>query len=180
MSEPTANYISLSATERFKSQAWKVWTIGLAVVALWLGAIVGVPLAKANGFVTISSPLYYFFSFICHQIPERSFHIAGEQFAVCSRCFGVYFGLLFGFAIYPLWRNIDEIEPIPRFWLFLSLIPMSIDWTLTFFGIWENTQLSRLITGTIVGIACSTFIVPALVEITRNFTYRRRISTQSR
>ena len=163
-----------------RKQAIRVWMIGLLVVFAWVLLIVGAPLLKANGLVAVSSPLYYFFSFLCHQIPDRSLHIAGEPFAVCSRCFGVYFGLLFGFAIYLLWRNIGDIEPLSKFWLFLSLIPISIDWSLTFFGIWENTHLSRFLTGMIVGVACSTFIVPALVEITRNFTCQKRISTQSR
>lgn len=174
------NYESPSLAGVMKRQAWKVWTIGLAVVLLWAFAIVAAPLGKLNGLTTISSPLYHFFGFICHQISVRSFHIEGEQFAVCSRCFGVYFGLLFGFAIYPLWRNIAEIEPLPRFWLFLSLIPISVDWSLTIFGIWENTHLSRFITGLILGVACATYIVPAIVEITRNLSNRRRISTQSR
>ena len=163
-----------------RKQAIRVWMIGLLVVFAWVLLIVGAPLLKANGLVAVSSPLYYFFSFLCHQIPDRSLHIAGEPFAVCSRCFGVYFGLLFGFAIYLLWRNIGDIEPLSKFWLFLSLIPISIDWSLTFFVIWENTHLSRFLTGMIVGVACSTFIVPALVEITRNFTCQKRISTQSR
>jgi uncharacterized membrane protein len=167
-------YISADLAARFRRQAWKVWTVGLAVVGVWVFAILLAPLAKAAGLVALSSPIYYFFSFICHQMPERSFHIAGEQFGVCSRCFGVYFGLLFGFAIYPLWRNISEIEPLPRVWLFLSLIPIAIDWSLTMFGIWENTQISRFVTGLILGFACATFIVPALVEITRNLTLRRR------
>ncbi len=147
--------------------------IGLAVVLVWVSLILIAPIARANGFNALSSPLYHFFSFICHQIPERSFHVEGEQFAVCSRCFGVYLGLILGFVIYPLWRNISEIEPLRRFWLFLSLIPISIDWSLTIFGIWENTQLSRLITGLILGFACATFIVPALVEIARNLSRRK-------
>ncbi len=151
----------------------RVWVIGLAVVFVWVSLILVAPIAKANGFAAISSPLYQFFSFICHQQPERSFHVEGEQFAVCSRCFGVYLGLLLGFVIYPLWRNISEIEPLPRFWLFLSLIPVTIDWSLTIFGIWENTQLSRLITGLILGVACAIFIVPALVEIARNLSRRK-------
>jgi hypothetical protein len=50
---------------------------------------------------------------------------------------------------------------------------MAVDWSLTFFGVWENTLLSRFITGLILGVACSTYIVPAVVEITRNFTFRR-------
>jgi len=156
-----------------RKQAMRVWVIGLAVVFVWVSLILVAPIAKANGFAAISSPLYQFFSFICHQQPERSFHVEGEQFAVCSRCFGVYLGLLLGFVIYPLWRNISEIEPLPRFWLFLSLIPVTIDWSLTIFGIWENTQLSRLITGLILGVACAIFIVPALVEIARNLSRRK-------
>jgi Predicted membrane protein len=98
-----------------------------------------------------------------------------KKFGVCSRCFGIYFGLFFGFVIYPLWRRIDEIEPISRIWLFLSLIPIGVDWSLTIFGIWENTFTSRFITGLILGVACATFIVPATVEITRNFKYRSRM-----
>ncbi|MBP6003471.1 MAG: DUF2085 domain-containing protein [Pyrinomonadaceae bacterium] len=174
MAEPIESYIPQTLHESFRRQAWKVWAIGLAIVGIWVLLIVGVPILKAQGLTTLSFPLYHFFSFICHQLPERSFHIGGEPFGVCSRCFGVYFGLFVGFALYPLWRQIDEIEPLARFWLFLSLIPIGIDWTLTIFGIWENTHLSRLVTGLILGIACSTYIVPAIVEITRNFSVRRQ------
>ena len=174
MSISTADYIPIDVAARFHRQAWKVWSIGLSVVFLWVFATVLAPLAKANGLIAVSSPLYHFFGLICHQISERSLHVEGEQFAVCSRCFGVYFGLLFGFAIYPLWRNISEIEPLARVWLFLSLVPITVDWSLTIFGIWENTHLTRFITGLILGVACATFIVPATVEITRNLTYPRR------
>ena len=173
MREAAGMYTPQYLQASMKRQARRVWIIGLVIVFAWVLLIVVLPFLKTNGLDAISSRLYYFFSFICHQIPDRSFHVAGEPFAVCSRCFGVYFGMLLGFAIYPLWRNIDEIEPVSKFWLFLSLVPMTIDWSLTFLGIWENTHLSRFTTGMIVGVACSTFIVPATVEITRNFTYRR-------
>ena len=156
-----------------RKQAIHVWIVGLAVVSVWALLIAAAPVAKANGFTSFSTPLYHFFSFICHQMSDRSFHIEGEQFGVCSRCFGVYFGIFAGFAIYPLWRKIDEIEPLPRFWLFASMIPIGIDWSLTVLGIWENTHLSRFITGLILGFACATYIVPAIVEITRNLTWKR-------
>lgn len=171
--ENTQEYIPVSISARFRRQAWKAWAIGLAVVAVWVFLIILAPLAKANGMTGLSSPLYTFFRFLCHQQSERSFHLLAEQFGVCSRCFGVYFGILLGFAIYPFWRRIDEIEPLSKVWLFLSLIPIGIDWSLTFFGFWENTQLSRFVTGLILGVACATFIVPAIVEITRNLTRRR-------
>ncbi len=157
-----------------RPQAWKAWAGGLAVVAVWVGLILAAPIAKANGLTGVATALYHFFSYVCHQIPERSFHIAGEQFGVCSRCFGVYFGLVAGFLIYPLWRDVDNIAPLPKLWLFLSLLPITIDWSLTVFGIWQNTHLSRFITGLILGIACATYMVPAIVEITRNLLLRKR------
>jgi uncharacterized membrane protein len=171
MAEQAANYISLDVQERFRNQAVNVWIAASAVVAVWVAFIVAAPLISIAG-ISGSSPIYTFFSYICHQIPERSLHLAGHQLAVCSRCFGVYMGLLGGMLLYPLWRPVGEIEPIPRFWLFLALVPISIDWSLTLFGIWENTHASRFITGLILGGACATFIVPALVEIVRNFSYR--------
>lgn len=167
-------YIPQTIAAQFRRQALRVWLVGLGVVLFWLALILAAPIAKADGLTQISDPLYHFFSYICHQIPSRTFFVAGEPFGVCSRCFGVYFGLVFGYAIYPLWRKVDEIEPIAKVWLFASCVPIAIDWALTIFGIWENTFLSRFVTGLILGTACSTYIVPATVEITRNFTWKRR------
>lgn len=174
MTKPAENYIPQHVAATMRKQAVGVWMIGASLVFIWAALIVVAPLAKAYGLSSISASLYSFYHFICHQIPDRSFHIAGEQFGVCSRCSGVYFGLFVGFAIYPLWRRIEDVEPLARFWLFLSMIPIGIDWSLTVFGIWENTQFTRVATGLILGLACATYIVPALVEITRNISHRRR------
>lgn len=166
-------YIPQMVAAQFRRQALRVWIVGLGVVLFWLGLILAAPLAKVEGLTQISAPLYKFFSYICHQIPSRTFFIDGEPFGVCSRCFGVYFGLVFGYLIYPLWRKVDEVEPIGKLWLFASCVPIAIDWALTIFGIWENTFLSRFLTGMVLGTACATFIVPATVEIARNFTWKR-------
>lgn len=174
MTEPARNYIPQDIAKRFHSQALKVWGVTLAIVFVWVFAIILAPAALENGWIAISSPIYTFFSYICHQIPERSLHFEGHPLAVCSRCFGVYLGLFAGLAVYPLWRKIEEVEPLARFWLFLSLVPIGIDWSLSVFGIWENTHLSRFVTGVILGVACATFIVPALVEIKRNISANRR------
>src|SRR5574341_842745 len=40
---------------------------------------------------------------ICHQIGERSFHIAGQQLPLCARCTGIYMGVLTGFTLMTLW-----------------------------------------------------------------------------
>lgn len=179
MNQPIENYISQDFSEKFRRQAWKVWVISLLVVFMWVFAILLAPLAKANGFESLSAPIYAFFGYICHQIESRSFHVENHPFAVCSRCFGVYFGLLVGFLIYPLIRRIDDIEPLARFWLFLAMIPIAIDWSLGMFDIWENTHLSRFLTGLILGAACGVYIVPALVEIFRLLTGKSKVKRLS-
>lgn len=166
MAEAAEKYNPIPLRTALHSQAVRVWTIALCLVLIWLAVIVAPPFLISNGIS--ASPIYKFFGYICHQIPERSFHVLGHQFAVCSRCFGVYFGLFAGVLTYPLWRPIDSVEPLPRFWLVLSMLPISIDWSLGFFEIWENTHVSRFITGAILGTTCAIYIVPALVEIVRN------------
>lgn len=170
MAQAVQEFPALNLDARFRRQAYRVWFVTSLVVLGWVLMIVGAPIAKAAGLTAISDPLYNFFGYICHQISTRSFHVEGEKFAVCARCFGVYFGLFAGIAAYPLWRKVEDVEPLPRFWLFLSLIPIGVDWALGVFGIWENTHLSRLLTGMILGVACAVYIVPALVEITRHLT----------
>ncbi|MGB7068491.1 MAG: DUF2085 domain-containing protein [Pyrinomonadaceae bacterium] len=170
MTEPVENYTPQAARLQLKRHDRVIWLAALAATALWIAAILTAPIAKAAEFQQISGPVYGFFGFICHQIEARSFHISGHHLAVCSRCFGVYIGLLAGFAIYPIWRGLHNIEPLPRFWLILAVFPMAIDFSLTLFGIWENTHASRFITGAVLGFACATFIVPALIEIVRGLT----------
>lgn len=166
------SYISLEEGHHLRRQASRVWGGALAVVLIWVFAIVTPPVLSATGEAGAAAPFYDFFSFLCHQMPARSFHLLEHQFAVCSRCFGVYFGLLAGLVAYPILRGVDNIEPLPRFWLFASMVPIGIDWSLGVFGIWDNNHASRFITGSILGFACAVYIVPALVEIGRNLSRR--------
>lgn len=172
---PIENYNPQNLAPSMRRQAWLVWGGALFFALLWVGAIVLAPAARAGGWESVAEPFYRFFGFICHQIPSRSLSFDEHRLAVCSRCFGVYFGLFAGFAVYPLFRRIDAIEPLPRFWLLLAMIPISVDWTLGVFGIWENTHLSRFLTGAILGIACAVFIAPALVEIFRILSRKKRV-----
>lgn len=157
-----------------KRQAVWVWGGVLVFSLIWVAAIVLAPVFDDNGIKSISQPIYKFFSFMCHQISSRSFHYDDHQFAVCARCFGFYSGFLLGFIVYPFVRELNNTDSFPRFWLFLAMIPMGIDFSLTFFGIWENTHLSRTITGLILGFACAFFIIPALVEISYFISLRKR------
>jgi len=68
---------------------------------VWAACIVGAPLLAA-----VSGPLsgaaYVFGSIICHQLPDRSFHLAGVQLPVCARCTGLYLGAAVGLAAWTV------------------------------------------------------------------------------
>jgi uncharacterized membrane protein len=159
------NYIPQSDISKLRKNTRLVWSIFTFIVFVWVFLIVSAPIFEASSIKSISQPTYRFFSFICHQINNRSFHYREFPFAVCARCFGVYLGFFIGLIVYPLCRKIENSEPFPRIWLFLAMIPMGVDFALGFFNIWENTHLSRLITGGILGFACAVFIVPAIADI---------------
>ena len=73
---------------------WLASGVALLAVA-WLLLIVAAPVL----WVPVAGVVYAAGSFICHQLPERSFHLQGAQLPVCARCFGLYCGGAFGSVI---------------------------------------------------------------------------------
>jgi Predicted membrane protein (DUF2085) len=66
---------------------------GVALLAAaWLLLIVAAPVL----WIPVAGVMYAAGSFICHQLPERSFHFQGAQLPVCARCLGLYCGGAFG------------------------------------------------------------------------------------
>lgn len=179
MPETIENYVSQIAVGKSRRQAHFVWAGFSFFIAFCVFLIVFAPIARANDLTFAANPIYKFCSFICHQIPARSFFIEQQPLAVCARCFGIYCGLLGGFLLYPFLRSLENIDSFPRVWLFAAMIPMAVDWSLDFFDIWKNTHWSRLATGLILGAACAFYIVPALIEIIKLLTARRQIKRLS-
>src|SRR5260370_37403152 len=101
------------------------------------------PWAVASNHNLIALTIYRAFSNICHQIPERSFFIAGHQFAVCARCTGLYAGFTVATLCYPLVRSLRRTDTPQRKWLFVSAAPLAVDFSLSLFGFSEKTPLSR-------------------------------------
>lgn len=173
MAVEAESYIPHELAERLAKQAKNVWQVALLLVLIWPATIVGAPLLVSLGLDAAALPIYKFFSVLCHQQSERSFHLVGYPFAVCARCFGVYFGLFLGFLFYPMFKRPNDVTPPRRIWLVMAIIPIGIDWTLGMFHILENTHTSRVITGLILGAACSIYLIPGFIEIARNRTLKR-------
>jgi uncharacterized membrane protein len=148
------------------SLAFGVWVFVSLIALAIIVAIVGAPLALANGHSTLAEDIYKTFSFLCHQLPDRSFHLAGHQFAVCSRCTGLYVGFALTTLAYPLIRPIRTTTTPALIWLILATVPLLVDFSLGYFNLWANTQASRFITGALLSSVAVFYIIPGLVEIT--------------
>ncbi len=136
------------------------WIAGAILLPLSAGAQAG----DSNG-LTISSLIHYTYGRVCHQIAERSFHIHGQPVAVCARCLGIYVGYLAGLVVYPFARSIGRADAPPRLWFLLASIPVTIDFFGGYFGVFENTLVSRAVTGMIVGAAGAFYTLPGLVSM---------------
>jgi uncharacterized membrane protein len=142
-----------------------MWLVAAAGSLALLSLIIGAPLALSAGHPFWGLTIYRSFSYVCHQIPERSFFIAGHQFAVCARCTGLYAGFAVATIFYPLVRSLRRISAPPRKWLFIAAAPLAADFTVGFLGIWENTHSSRFITGALLGSVSVFYVIPGLMDL---------------
>src|SRR6266436_8870307 len=157
---------------RANRKAIAVWSGTCAIALAILGLIVAAPIAQAYGHPAIASSIYKTFSLVCHQIPERSFHLAGHQFAVCSRCTGLYAGFAVAALVYPLARSLQRTDTPSRLWLMLATLPLVIDFGLGYFSIWENTHLSRFLTGALLSSVAVFYIMPGLIDLCSAIVHR--------
>ncbi len=107
-------------------------------------------------------PMTVFHAF-CHQLADRSPHVDGVQLAVCWRCLGVYTGLVGGALLLPLVGRGDAWINRNAKWLLLgALVMMGVDWAGPFLGYWDNTWLSRVATGLLLGAVAGYLFARAL------------------
>jgi len=161
---------AIGGSDNQSAQAWIVWAAVAAIAVAIVGFIIAAPVARATGYTAFASAIYKTFSYVCHQMPERSFHLGRYKFGVCSRCTGVYSGLALATLVYPLTRSLKRPDTPSILWLILSAVPLAIDFSLGYFGIWHNTHLSRFITGALLGSVAVFYIVPGLIELAASVT----------
>jgi uncharacterized membrane protein len=141
------------------------WVLSATIIWFLLVQVIVAPLAAASGHSDLALGIYRAFGAVCHQLPDRSYFIAGHKLAVCSRCTGLYFGFGLTLLAYPLIRSLRSTQLPARRWLILAAVPLAIDFSLTFFGFWENTHTSRLLTGALLGSVAVFYVMPGLMEL---------------
>jgi uncharacterized membrane protein len=152
------------------------WAVSAATIMVLVALVVVAPLAAAGGHGELAQVIYRAFAVLCHQRPDRSYFIDGHKLAVCSRCTGLYAGFAFTLLLYPLIRSLRTTTTPPPSWLLLAAVPLGIDFSLTFFGIWENTHTSRLLTGALLGSVAVFYVVPGLMDLSLRPLYTSKPS----
>ncbi|HYY58680.1 MAG TPA: DUF2085 domain-containing protein [Pyrinomonadaceae bacterium] len=178
MFAPANSYVPQYAAAAAASRgALAVWAMVAGAALCLVGLIVGAPLLLAHGHASAATTIYEIFGKVCHQLPERSFQVEGHQFAVCSRCTGLYAGFALSVLLYPLSRSLKRIDTPRRLWLLLATVPLLVDWSLGFFDIWANTHLSRFLTGGLFGAVAAIYVVPGLIDL--GLSVWRRLGARS-
>jgi uncharacterized membrane protein len=128
---------------------------------LWIVLVLTAPVAALGGAASLLT--YLFGSFICHQRPERSFHLGVAQLPVCARCFGLYAGALMGVMIAGLKPCASNAEGSTRWWwnslsglrtlLVVTAVPTAVTWTSEMLGLWAPGNATRFVAALPLGVA---------------------------
>ncbi|MCK6629252.1 MAG: DUF2085 domain-containing protein [Anaerolineae bacterium] len=160
MTEPSLH--SKPALASFTKKRWLMLTASALVIAVFLFSP---PLTLLDKTQAIGYA-------VCHQIPARSFHLAGQPLPLCARCTGIYLGALLGIVGMALMRRCHSVEFPPRS-LLITLLAftglMGIDGVnsyLSFFPklphLYEPQNWLRLTTGSLHGLTMSALVFPII------------------
>ncbi len=141
----------------------------LAGVIVWCGGILLAPMCTAAGGdgAVVGRALYAFYHPICHQIPSRSYFVAGHPLGVCVRCSSIYAAFLAGTMLFPLLRRFVVLRASARWILFFAAVPMFVDATWVGSLLYEVTCLTRVVSGAVFGLVLPFVLLPAALEASR-------------
>ncbi len=141
---------------------FSLWVILQFLAPLMLPAgsiqdISGAVAVSDNDYVTenMSFPWNFIYNSgdrLCHQIAERSFFINGNQMPFCARCTAIWLGLAIGLGFMVFYKI--QLDEKFLFAIIICLVPIGIDGVGQLFGLWESTNIVRLITGLLAGGIC--------------------------
>jgi uncharacterized membrane protein len=138
----------------------------LAIGALvWSAAVLLAPFALTSHIALLNAAaasVYESARLVCHQRPERSFHLAGFQLPVCARCAGLYWSAAAGAIAAWLARPGAMSARGSRFWLGVAALPTAITVAAEFFGLAYPSNVVRAISALPLGTAAAWIFVQSL------------------
>jgi uncharacterized membrane protein len=160
---------SASVAKECSRNRYHSLVIALAAVVLatgWVAVLIAAPLLPGWA----GAMVYGIGSFVCHQIPERSFHLAGFQLPVCARCLGIYLGASAGAGV--VWmrassgQRLISIAPVTaRRLAVAAAIPTLVTVALEFARIWYPSNIARALAGVPLGAMIALVVMSALATL---------------
>jgi uncharacterized membrane protein len=129
--------------------------VALAACA-WLALIVFAPFLP----VPLAGAAYLAGSLICHQLPERSFHLGGAQLPVCARCVGIYAGVALAIVMarrvrWSASRTAVAVAAVP------TMATVLLEWV----GLWHTSNAVRFSAGVPLGASVALVVVNAWAKV---------------
>lgn len=113
----------------------------------WLALLVTAPSVTLG--VPLTTAAYAFGAAICHQLPDRSFHLGAAQVPVCARCLGLYAGA----AIGAVWAALAPRPVGGRAMLVLAALPTGGTWLAEALTLAEPSNVTRFVAALPLGAA---------------------------
>jgi len=112
----------------------------------------------------VAAFIYAAGSIVCHQLPERSFHIAGVQLPVCARCTGLYAGGLIGLIIWLARARQPLSHAAARRALVLASIPTLASVLSAVAGWWDPGNALRAALALPLGVTVGAVVTAVAVR----------------
>jgi len=143
-----------------RPSGFALWALGLGI-GLWVLALFVAPIAIDSSHRAVSycaAAVYAAGSNVCHQRPERSFHIAGHKMPVCARCTGLYVSAA---VAVPLAVLLAAPLTARRARLILSVaaLPTALTWGLEYAGVMPFSNAARALAALPLGFAAAWLVV---------------------
>jgi uncharacterized membrane protein len=129
-----------------------------AFAGLYMGLPLMAPILLALHLTAPAGWIYWLYQYFCHQLPERSFFIFGQQMAYCERDTAIYTGaFLLGLAYAVTRRRWRALS----WWGFALLaLPVIVDGSLQLVTSYESTWVLRVVTGSLATLGAVWFLYP--------------------
>jgi uncharacterized membrane protein len=136
--------------------------------SVWLVLLMASPVGPTS----LAAITYTVGSFVCHQLPERSFHLGGVQIPVCARCIGVYGGfavMAWAFVAAPRRPRSNGPRGLTARsarWIFVvSALPTALTLAVEWSGIWRGSNVVRAIAGSTLGVGLAFVVMSAVATL---------------
>ena len=154
------SFFQLSNSDKNARKNYSVRIIFSALILFWcLGIISQLFIPEIFKYSLPVKLLNYNYSLVCHQNDMKSFVVDDNQFMVCARCTGIYFGALLSSIAIIFISNLyfQNLLPLISISVFLLL-----DVILTSLGVYNYSIEISFITGILFGAILYIYILEVL------------------